>query len=276
MKNKINTTALITISGFLAILYTAFFQPVSWPWIATAVFFHYFYLTVVLAFMHRYSTHLQFELKYPWIHYVFATISTAISAGSPITLYHRHNVHHLLSFIDSDPNHPKNEGLIRLLGIYSQKPTTREQLKAHAKYARKNPWIEDPYFSALRNHGDLVVFLYALSCFMLFGWNGLLFIWLIPATTSLFIGNCINYFADLPGPLNYQNFTEGNYPAYNVPWLFPLALGEVWHNNHHRYPMMENAGVKPWELDPMVYLFKLLSVKKNTSSNDGIKHDTTT
>ena len=37
-----------------------------------------------------------------------------------------------------------------------------------------------------------------------------------------------------------------------------LALGEGWHNNHHRYPSSARAGLDAWEVDPTYYLLCLL------------------
>jgi stearoyl-CoA desaturase (delta-9 desaturase) len=39
----------------------------------------------------------------------------------------------------------------------------------------------------------------------------------------------------------------------NNPWLFPIALGENWHRNHHLYPASASTWVKPYQVD-IIYL----------------------
>ncbi len=58
----------------------------------------------------------------------------------------------------------------------------------------------------------------------------------------------------------YRNYTVKD-NSQNVPWLFPLILGEAWHNNHHGDGRNPNYGRKWWELDPTYWLIKL--IKKN-------------
>jgi stearoyl-CoA desaturase (delta-9 desaturase) len=49
--------------------------------------------------------------------------------------------------------------------------------------------------------------------------------------------------------LGYKNFqTKDN--SVNVPWIWPLVLGECWHNNHHGKPGAWYFGERWWELDP--------------------------
>jgi stearoyl-CoA desaturase (delta-9 desaturase) len=62
--------------------------------------------------------------------------------------------------------------------------------------------------------------------------------------------------------LGYKNFnTKDN--STNLPWLWPLLLGEAWHNNHHgegRNPHF--GGRRFWELDPAYYIILLIKTKK--------------
>ena len=60
----------------------------------------------------------------------------------------------------------------------------------------------------------------------------------------------------------YTNYQVDN-DSKNVIWLFPLILGEAWHNNHHAQAANPNYGHRHWwELDPTYYLIKLIA-KKN-------------
>lgn len=58
----------------------------------------------------------------------------------------------------------------------------------------------------------------------------------------------------------YRNYKTKD-SSVNVPWLFPLILGEAWHNNHHNDSLNPNFGRKWWELDPTYWLIKI--IRKN-------------
>lgn len=55
----------------------------------------------------------------------------------------------------------------------------------------------------------------------------------------------------------YKNL-DTNDQSKNVLWLFPLILGEAWHNNHHADAKNANYGKRWWELDPTWWLIRLI------------------
>lgn len=59
----------------------------------------------------------------------------------------------------------------------------------------------------------------------------------------------------------YRNYlTKDN--SVNIIWLFPIILGEAWHNNHHGNPSSPNyGGRKWWEIDPTYWIIKLIRQK---------------
>jgi stearoyl-CoA desaturase (delta-9 desaturase) len=57
--------------------------------------------------------------------------------------------------------------------------------------------------------------------------------------------------------VGYRNYNVKD-DSVNVPWLFPLILGEAWHNNHHGDGRNPNYGRKWWELDPTFWLIQLI------------------
>ncbi len=54
-------------------------------------------------------------------------------------------------------------------------------------------------------------------------------------------------------PVGYRNFEA---PGSNSIWLWPLFLGENWHNNHHGV-LSNNYQVKWWELDVGYHILRL-------------------
>lgn len=55
----------------------------------------------------------------------------------------------------------------------------------------------------------------------------------------------------------YRNYSVKD-DSVNVPWLFPLILGEAWHNNHHGDGRNFNYKRKWWELDPTYWIILLI------------------
>jgi stearoyl-CoA desaturase (delta-9 desaturase) len=56
----------------------------------------------------------------------------------------------------------------------------------------------------------------------------------------------------------YRNYNVKD-NSVNVPWLFPLILGEAWHNNHHGEARNANyGGRKWWELDPTYWIIQII------------------
>jgi stearoyl-CoA desaturase (delta-9 desaturase) len=58
--------------------------------------------------------------------------------------------------------------------------------------------------------------------------------------------------------LGYKNYPTAD-NSINSPWLFPIILGEAWHNNHHSDGRNPNYGGRHWwELDPTYWIIKLI------------------
>jgi stearoyl-CoA desaturase (delta-9 desaturase) len=57
----------------------------------------------------------------------------------------------------------------------------------------------------------------------------------------------------------YRNYNVKD-DSVNVPWLFPVILGEAWHNNHHGDGRNPNYGRKWWEFDPTFWLIKIIRI----------------
>lgn len=58
----------------------------------------------------------------------------------------------------------------------------------------------------------------------------------------------------------YRNYAVKD-NSVNVPWLFPIVLGEAWHNNHHGSGRNPNYGGRRWwEIDPTFWLITLIRI----------------
>ena len=57
--------------------------------------------------------------------------------------------------------------------------------------------------------------------------------------------------------MGYRNY-DTNDNSVNSPWLFPLILGETWHNNHHGEGRNPNYSRRWWEFDPTYWIICLI------------------
>ena len=84
------------------------------------------------------------------------------------------------------------------------------------------------------------------------------FVWILPSFLIQLSQSNFNYFGHLYG---YTNLATDDNSKNNV-FLFPLILGEAWHNNHHADPKNYSTTVRPFEIDPLTWIIKLISIDK--------------
>jgi stearoyl-CoA desaturase (delta-9 desaturase) len=57
----------------------------------------------------------------------------------------------------------------------------------------------------------------------------------------------------------YRN-SETKDDSRNNAYLFPMILGEAWHNNHHAQASDWQFGKSKWEADLSAYIIRLVKV----------------
>jgi fatty-acid desaturase len=86
----------------------------------------------------------------------------------------------------------------------------------------------------------------------------LYWVWIVPTMLIQLSTNNFNYFGHTTGYRNYETKDQSR----NNPWLWPIILGEAWHNNHHGDAKNYSTRNKFWEIDPLSWLIELVQVKK--------------
>jgi stearoyl-CoA desaturase (delta-9 desaturase) len=92
--------------------------------------------------------------------------------------------------------------------------------------------------------------LLAAACFLALGWNGLIYGYCLSVVLVFQVTFAVNSIGHLWGP---QRFRTGEGSRNNAV-LGYLAMGDGWHNNHHRAPYSARHGFAWYELD-MTYAF---------------------
>jgi stearoyl-CoA desaturase (delta-9 desaturase) len=69
-------------------------------------------------------------------------------------------------------------------------------------------------------------------------------------------GAIVNWAGHMYG---YRNFATDDRSRNTIPFDF-VTLGELFQNNHHRYPQALDFGARAWEIDPASWVIRLFSL----------------
>jgi len=205
---------------------------------------------------HRYYSHRSYEMSRK-LQFVLTFIGTTAGQKGPLSWATSHIKHHQYADCERDPHSPVlRSGLYAHFGWILEKDAlpTDEKL---VKYFLKFPEI---VFLNRYHHIGTVSLILALallgaflssyypeletSALQLVSWGFIL------PTLIILHGTCVvNSVTHLYGSRRFNT----NDHSRNVWWLFPLNIGENWHNNHHQNPRSATTSFVWWEFD-FIYL----------------------
>ncbi|MDX2022027.1 MAG: acyl-CoA desaturase [Deltaproteobacteria bacterium] len=216
-------------------------------------------------FLHRYGAHSQFSMSKGWERFFNAL--TAITQNSsylnPRGYAVLHRMHHAYSDTPGDPHSPKTYGGI-VPGLFKMMYKTKRIYHGIA-YHEVAP---EPRFDGEFPHSPFldwmgkswamrVIWALGFAVFYYFfataAWQWLLLPghWLMGAVH----GAIVNWSGHRYG---YRNFDVKDVSRNSLPIDF-LTAGELYQNNHHKFPMSPNFAARWWELDTTYQVMKLLN-----------------
>ena len=223
----------------------------DWWWIATIIGYVALMVMGINAGFHRMLAHKGFETN-PIIRKIILYFGVLAIQGSPIIWIALHRgYHHRFTDKEGDPHSPVHGLWHSYMGWMFKDSETNARSAIDL--------FKDRYCVFLHDHYTKIIWASYLLL-ALIDINLMLYLVVLPALitvhsygiqTSLTHTACMGY-------KNYD--TKDN--SVNSPWLFPLILGECWHNNHHGEPKNPNYGRRWWELD-FTYLLICLIKNKN-------------
>ena len=211
-------------------------------------------------FQHRYASHRMFTIGKGWerVFYLMTYFFEGASFLNPRAYATMHRDHHSFSDTEKDPHSPHF-----FKDIYHMVIATFKTFKDHLQRA-KDPEARSkgyyPEWSLIDRMGSSVasrmIFGAAYTCFYIFfaaHW------WLFLLLPIHFLmgpiqGAIVNWCGHKYG---YTNFDNKDKSKNTSPFDF-LLLGELFQNNHHRYPNSANFGKKWFEIDPVYPIIKLM------------------
>lgn len=228
-------------------IYLAVASDAEWTWWLGSIVFYFLYLAIGNNIgMHRYYCHRYFTMNRPTEWFV-AWCAMMGCMGSPICYAGIHQVHHRLHDTEQDP-HGLARGWKSVLYYYHRQIDQKE-----IKFSRSIADLTKRYGLV---HQFYWPFVFAnAAIFYLISWKALLFLWLIPASLTLWaVALVLLMQHDQDGPNNSRAYM----------WF---GWGETWHKNHHLDQSLTDHSLGKG-IDWTYQLSKLLANESNTNKKD--------
>lgn len=239
---------VVQLSAFLV-----FFVPFSWGLIALWAVSHFLRAIGLTLAFHRYFAHRSFQMNRV-ARFVWAFIGTAAMQKGPLWWAGHHVNHHRYADRDGDPHSPMVSGI-----YYAHIGWFLNDAK-HDHLPASNPVVRDfskaPEIAWLNTAFWAPPLLLALAMFLIGGMPWLIWGFCLPTMTLAHATFAINTVNHMFGSRRFETIDESRNNALTA--IF--AVGEGWHNNHHRYQRSARNGFYWWEFDPTWYVIRLMQM----------------
>jgi stearoyl-CoA desaturase (Delta-9 desaturase) len=198
---------------------------------------------------HRYFCHRAFKTSRT-LQFALACLGCSASQNGPSWWVARHRSHHRASDTAADLHSPVVHGFWWSHSgwlLSSQSDGTDAQIVKDVNCYPEIRWLDRYYWAP--------PLLLAGLCFLIGGWSGLVWGFLISTVLSHHATFTVNSMCHLWGR---RRFATGDGSRNNF-LVALITLGEGWHNNHHHYQSSARQGLRWWEIDVSYYLIRLLA-----------------
>ena len=216
-------------------------------------------------FLHRYGAHHQFSMSKGWER--FFNILTAIAQNSsylnPRGYAILHRMHHAYSDEEKDPHSPKAFGAM-IPGLFKMMYRTK-RIYHQIAYFEQEPeprfdgeFATSPFLEWMGKNWPMRIvwgagFFFFYLHFVTAPWQWVLLPghWIMGAIH----GAIVNWSGHRYG---YRNFDVDDV-SRNTLVIDVLTAGELYQNNHHKYPMSPNFAARWWEVDTTYQIMRVLN-----------------
>jgi stearoyl-CoA desaturase (Delta-9 desaturase) len=198
--------------------------------------------------LHRYFSHRSFKTP-RWCQFLLAAAGCSALQKGPLWWAIHHRLHHRHSDDLGDPHSPVMDGF-----LYGHMGWLFARDLMHPDEKIVHDLTKYPELVWLDRFWMLPGLLLAAACFALGGWGGLVYGYCLSVVLIFQITFAVNSFGHLFGP---QRFDTGEGSRNNM-LLGYLAMGDGWHNNHHRAPYSARHGFAWYELDMSFMFIRLM------------------
>ena len=211
-------------------------------------------------FLHRYASHQMFKMNNftEKLFFILTWLAQGPSFLEPAAYALMHRKHHRLSDTEGDPHSP-----VKFSNWFKFMLKTFDEYRSFKNDVAKNNYEDKnlPRWPKFENIVDTytVRILFALSyvLFYVYFAPNILFFLLVPIHIAMgpIHGFIVNWFGHKHG---YRNFKMLGDNSKNTLHIDFFMMGELYQNNHHRYPQKMNFAVKWFEVDFGFYIVKIL------------------
>ena len=242
--NTINNVQITT--GILSIMGMFYFDFTLIQMLISLVFFYIYSILGISITLHRYYTHKSFEFIHPVLKWLFTFFACLAGRASPLGWAYVHRLHHAHSDTAKDP-HTIGFKLFKFNFKHIEANSGKMNVFLVKDLMSKDQlFIHDYYFAIM------LVWVLAMSAISI---ELAYFACILPVFIVQLSQNSFNYFAHTVG---YRNYETKDHSTNNV-FLWPLIMGDAWHNNHHGNPLSPTTHMKWWEIDPAQYIIRIVS-----------------
>src|SRR5262245_22173815 len=198
--------------------------------------------------LHRYFSHRAFKTS-RWFQFLLGLAGCTALQKGPLWWAIHHRLHHRHSDSKDDPHSPVVDGFLHghMGWLFSRDLMNPDH--ALVKDLTKYPeliWLDRLWM--------IPGLLLAAVCYACLGLNGLVYGYCLSVVLTFQVTFAVNSIGHLWGS---QRFDTGEGSRNN--WVLGyLAMGDGWHNNHHRAPSSARHGFAWYELDIAYQFIKLL------------------
>ncbi|MEM9192375.1 MAG: acyl-CoA desaturase [Myxococcota bacterium] len=235
------------VLSHLAVL-MAFWSGVTWQAVVLCLVLYWGRILAVTAGYHRYFSHRTYKTS-RWFQFLLAVWAQSSVQKGVLWWAAHHRAHHLYSDQPRDVHSPVQHSFFHShVGWLFDAEMSNPDLK-RVKDLQKFPELR-----VLDRLWIVVPILLGVACFLIAGWPGLFVGFFLSTVMCWHTTYLINSLAHVFGKRRFQTRDESR----NHWGLALLAMGEGWHNNHHRYMNSARNGFYWWEIDVTFYLLKAL------------------
>jgi stearoyl-CoA desaturase (Delta-9 desaturase) len=201
---------------------------------------------------HRYLAHRSFQMNRV-ARFFWAFVGTSAMQKGPIWWAGHHVNHHKYADRDGDPHSPMVSGVYYAHIGWFLNDTKHDALEPN------NPVLRDfskaPELALLEKFHFIPPALVGVAMYAIGGWQWLVWGFCLPTMTLAHATFAINTINHMFGSRRFDTIDESR----NNPLTAFFAVGEGWHNNHHRYQRAARNGFYWWEFDPTWYVIRAMA-----------------
>ena len=238
-----------------------FFVKGGWPALFVCAAMYVLHVFALTAGYHRYFSHKSFKTSRAF-QFALALLGTSAAQRDPLWWASHHRVHHQTADTEQDTHSPRHYGF-----WWAHMGWVMKRELMQTRFETIRDFVRYPELMWLNRHPYVPVVVLAA---LLLGLGSVLDRlrpgWGVSGPQFLFYGFflstvlvyhvtfCINSVSHLFGRRPYATDDDSR----NNWVLGLLAMGEGWHNNHHRYAVSTRQGFRWWELDLTYLLLRVL------------------